>query len=42
MMDVIRITPMNAETHAANLPPTILVTNGFYPLRDDAGDMPTR
>lgn len=27
------ITPMNAESHA-NLPPAILVTNGFDPLRD--------
>jgi acetyl esterase len=27
------ITPLNAESHA-NLPPTILVTNGFDPLRD--------
>src|SRR5260221_7967147 len=27
------ITPMNAESHA-ELPPTILVTNGFDPLRD--------
>ena len=27
------ITPMNAESHAS-LPPTILVTNGFDPLRD--------
>jgi acetyl esterase len=27
------ITPLNAESHA-DLPPTILVTNGFDPLRD--------
>jgi acetyl esterase len=27
------VTPLNAESHA-NLPPTILVTNGFDPLRD--------
>jgi acetyl esterase len=27
------ITPLNAESHA-NLPPAILVTNGFDPLRD--------
>lgn len=27
------ITPMNAESHA-DLPPAILVTNGFDPLRD--------
>ena len=28
-----QFTPLNAESHA-NLPPAILVTNGFDPLRD--------
>jgi acetyl esterase/lipase len=30
------LTPMNAESHA-DLPPAILVTNGYDPLRDVSG-----